>query len=160
MTIHVTETQQFIVRTALEVSNADERLLDPKLIDDMIRAMLVIEGSGMQAYMLRGSKWSHRSRYWQDPAKATQQREELGLCVEWFQEHIDQARGEAARRIRGNRKRRIREMVQEAQHLQRYAGQQLRELEQRRRAMFNPDAANWDEAPRQLPLGHPDEDAA
>jgi hypothetical protein len=110
MTIHVTETQQFIVRAALEVSNADERLLDPKLIDDMIRAMLVIEGSGMQAYMLRGSKWSHRSRYWQDPAKATQEREELGLCVEWFQEHIDQARGEAARRIRGNRARRQREL--------------------------------------------------
>jgi hypothetical protein len=110
MTIHVTETQQFIVRAALEVSNADEGLLDPKLIDDMIRAMLVIEGSGMQAYMLRGSNWSHCSRYRQDPAKATQEREELGLCVEWFQEHIDQARGEAARRIRGNRARRQREL--------------------------------------------------
>lgn len=29
MTIHVTETQQLIARTALEVSGADERLVTP-----------------------------------------------------------------------------------------------------------------------------------
>lgn len=160
MTIHVTETQKFLVRSALEVSGADERLLDQNLIDDVIRAMLVVESAGMQAYMLRGSDWSHRSRYWQDPAKAEQERADLLLCRERFEAYIDQARGQAASRIRANRKRRIREMVQKAQHLQRYAGQQLRELEQRRRGVFNPDAANWDEAPRQLPVGHPGEDAA
>ena len=160
MTIHVTETQKFLVRSALEVSGADEQLLDPKLIDDMIRAMLVVEGSGMQSYMLRGSEWSHRSRYWQDRVKATQQREELFMCVEWFNQSIDQAHGEAARRIRGNRKRRIKERIQEAQHVQHYAGQQLRELEQRRRGIFNPHAVNWDQEPRQLPVGRPDEDAA
>lgn len=160
MTIHVTETQKFLVRSALEVSGADERLLDTNLIDDVIRAMLVVEAAGLQAYMLRGSEWSHRSRYGQDPAKAQQDRADLLLCTDHFSAYIDQARGEAASRIRSNRKRRIREMVQEAQHLQRYAGQQLRELEQRRRGVFNRDVANWDEAPRQLPVGHPGEDAA
>lgn len=157
MTIHVTKTQQFIARAALEMSGADERLLDPKLIDDMIRAMLVIEAAGMQAYMLRGHNWSSRSRCWQDPVKARQERAHLELCAEYFTRYLDQAQGEAARRIRGNRKRRIREMFQEAQQLQRDAGQQLRELEQRRRGVFNPDAANWDEAPRQLPVGAPDD---
>lgn len=160
MTIHVTETQKFLVRSALEVSGADERLLDPKLIDDTIRAMLVVEAAGMQAYMLRGSNWSHRSRYWQDPDKAQQDRADLLLCTERFEAYIDQARGEAARRIRGNRKRRLRELVQDAENLKRYAGQQLRELEQRRRGVFHPVAANWHEAPRQLPVGHPDEDVA
>jgi len=160
MTIHVTATQKFITRVALEVSGADERLLDPQLIDDMIRAMLVVEASGMQSYMLRGSEWSHRSRYWQDPIRASQQREDLFKCVEWFNQSIDQGRGEPARRIRANRTRRIKEMVREAEHMQRYAGQRLRELEQRRWGVFNPDAANWDQVPHLLPMGRPDEDAA
>jgi hypothetical protein len=125
MTIHVTETQKFIARAALEVSGADERLHDPQLIDDMIRAMLVIEGSGMQAYMLRGSEWSHRSRFWQDRETAIQQRKELGMCVESFLQYIDQARGEPARRIRGNRARRRREADQ-------MLAERLREKEERR----------------------------
>jgi hypothetical protein len=156
----VTDTQRFIARAALAASGADERLDDPKLIDGMIRAMLVIEQGHMQAYMLRGFNWSHRSRFWQDPEKARRERAEFLECVEGFHQYIDQVPCEAARRIRGNRKRRIKEMVQEAQHLQQYAGQQLRDLEQRRRGEFNPDAANWDEAPRQLHLGQPGEDAA
>lgn len=160
MTIHVTETQKFLVRSALEVSGADERLTDPKLIEDMIRAMLVIEQGRMQAYMLRGFNWSCISRNSREPLAVSQDKDELERSVDWFHEHIDHAREEPARRIRGNRKRRIRKLFLDAQHLQRYAGQQLRELEQRRRGVFNPDAVNWYGVPRQLPVGYLDEDAA
>ncbi len=160
MTINVTQTQKLVAEAALAAVGADHLAQDPTAILDLVRAMLVIEQGHMQAYMLRGFNWSYRSRFLQDPEKVRRERAELDQSVEWFQRHIDEAQGEAARRIRGNRKRRIREMVQEAQHLQRYAVHQLRELEQRRRGMFNPEAANWDEEPHHLPMGLPNQGAA
>ncbi len=160
MTIHVTKTQQFIVRAALEVSGADARLVDAQLIDDIIRAVLVIQEGGMQAYMLKGFRWSCSARARREPRQVSRDTEELQECTEWFHHYIDEASGEAARRIRGNRKRSIMKMVQEAQHLQRFAGQQLQELELRRRGIFNPAVANWDEGPRHLPMFHANEDAA
>lgn len=160
MTIRVTQTQKLIAEAALGAVGADNLASNPEIIEDVVRAMLVIEQGHMQAYMLRGFKWSHRSRFLQDPEKVRGERAELDQSVAWFQRHIDEAQGEAARRIRGNRKRRIKEMFLEALQAQRYAGQQLRELELRRRDMFNPEAANWDEEPRHLPMGLPNEGVA
>jgi hypothetical protein len=160
MTINVTQTQKLVAEAALSAIGANEMLRDPANIDTLVRAMLVIEGAHMQAYMLRGFNWSCMSRNRREPLEVARDRAELDQSVEWFHQSIDQARGEPARRIRGNRARRLKEMVREAEHLQQYAGQQLRELKMWRRGIFNLDAANWDGAPHQQRVGRPDEDAA
>ena len=125
MTINVTQTQKLVAEAALAAVGADHLAEDPAAINDLIRAMLVIEKGRMQAYMLRGFNWSYRARYWQDPEKVRLERSELDETVEWFHGHINAARGEAARRIRGNRARHIREM-------DRIIDEQVRENEERR----------------------------
>lgn len=151
MTIHVTETQQFILRAALEVSGADERLRDPDLINDMIRAMLVIEEGRMQPYMLRGFNWSCSSRSRREPLAVSRDIEQLDRSVEWFHRHIDAASGEPARRIRGNRARRFKQLLQKAQEMQEAAERQVRDLILGRREVFPRNPANWDEEPLRLP---------
>lgn len=151
MTIHVTETQRFILRTALEVSGADERLRDTDSINDIIRAMLVIEEGRMQPYMLRGFNWSCRSRGRREPQVVSRDIEQLERSVEWFHQHIDAAGGEPARRIRGNRARRFKQLLQEAQEMQEAADRQVRDLLLGRRDVFHRNPANWDEEPRRLP---------
>lgn len=149
MTIHVTETQRFILRTALDVSGADERPHDPGLIDDIIRAMLVIEEGRMQPYMLRGFNWSCSSRSRREPLAVSRDREQLERSVEWFHQRIDAAGGEPARRIRGNRARRFKQLLQEAQEMQEAADQQVRDLLLGRRNLHR-NPANRDEEPRRL----------
>lgn len=160
MSIRVTQTQQFIVREALEASGADPRLADPELIDDIIRAILVIEEGQMQAYMLRGFKWSCRSRNRREPFNVARDQQELQQSVEHFHQRIEQMPGEATRRIRGNRARRLKKMVREAEFLQEFVGQQLLNLKQRRRGIFHGDAENWFGEVRQLHGAEPQVDAA
>lgn len=125
MAIHVTETQRLITKAALEASGADQNLQNPAIVDDIVRAMLVIEKGHMQAYMLRGFNWSYRSRNRRDPLNTFLDRHNLETAVEVFQSSIDSAGGEAARRIRGNRARRVREA-------ERAAAEYNRVLEERR----------------------------
>lgn len=110
MTITVTQTQKLVAEAALSAVGANDMLRDPDTIDTLVRAMLVIEGGHMQAYMLRGFKWSYRSRNRRDPLGTFLDRHNLDRAVEAFHDTIDGARGEAARRIRGNRARREREL--------------------------------------------------
>ena len=130
MTIHVTQTQKLIAEAALAAAGADDRLRDPVLIDDMIRAMLVIEEGRMQAYILRGFKWSNHSRNRRDPLGTFLDRHNLDRAVEAFHGTIEEATGEAARRIRGNRARRQREFerVIAAQVRERMERQEARRL--------------------------------
>lgn len=128
MTIHVTETQRFIAISALEAIGADDRFSDLAVIDDMIRAMLVIERGGMQAYILRGFNWSCNSRQLRQPFEVKRDQQNLDHSVEWFHEYIDRARVEPARRIRANRRRRIRALIREAQLLQGDVNQRMQEL--------------------------------
>jgi len=109
MTINVTQTQKLVAEAALSAVGANEMLRDPANIDTLVRAMLVIEGGHMQAYMLRGFNWSYRSRNRQDPLGTFLDRHNLDRAVEAFHGTIEEAKGEAARRIRGNRARRKRE---------------------------------------------------
>lgn len=149
MTIHVTETQRFILRTALDVSGADERLRDPDLIDDIIRAMLVIEEGRMQPYLLRGFNWSCSSRSRREPLAVSRDREQLERSVERFHERIDVAGGEPARRIRGNRARLFKKRLREAQEMQEAAEREVRDLLLGRRNLHR-NPANRDEEPRRL----------
>ena len=129
MTITVTQTQKLVAETALSAVGANDMLRDPDTIDTLVRAMLVIESGHMQAYMLRGFNWSNRSRNRRDPLGTFLDRHNLEQSVEIFHGTIDGARGEAARRIRGNRARRQREeqrMIAEYEQ-QREARQEARQ---------------------------------
>jgi hypothetical protein len=160
MAIYVTQTQKFLVRLALEVSGADERLCEPKLIDDMIRAMLVIEQGRMQAYMLNGFKWSCASRNRREPLAVSDDRDQLERSVDWFHQYIDNVRCEASRRIRANRARLAKEWEQYPRELHEDEDWEMDDRYPDRDDPMHADHANWDEAPRQLPVGHADEDAA
>lgn len=130
MTITVTQTQKLVAEAALSAVGANDMLRDPDTIDTLVRAMLVIESGHMQAYMLRGFNWSYRSRNRRDPLGTFLDRNNLDRAVEAFHDTIDGARGEAARRIRGNRARREREEERmiAAQVQERLERQQARRL--------------------------------
>jgi hypothetical protein len=125
MAIYVTQTQKLVAEAALSAVGAHNLAQNPETIDDIVRAMLVIEKGHMQAYMLRGFNWSYRSRNRRDPLNTFLDRHNLETAVEVFQSSIDSAGGEAARRIRGNRARRVREA-------ERAAAEYNRVLEERR----------------------------
>lgn len=130
MTIHVTQTQKLVAEAALAAVGADNLASNPEIIEDVVRAMLVIEQGHMQAYMLRGFTWSNRSRNRRDPLGTFLDRHNLDRAVDAFHDSIDGAKGEAARRIRGNRARRQRDedrMMIEAE-LQRQQRQEARRL--------------------------------
>lgn len=110
MTIRVTQTQKLIAEAALAAVGANDLLKDPESIENVVRAMLVVEQGHMQAYMLRGFNWSYRSRNRNDRLGTFLERHNLEKAVEAFHGTIEGARGEAARRIRGNRARRQREL--------------------------------------------------
>lgn len=133
MAMHVTETQRFIIKTALQASGAHPNLQDPEIIDDIARAMLVVEKGRMQAYVLRGFNWSYWSRKRRDPLNTFLDRHNLDTAVEVFHSSIDSASGEAARRIRGNRARRVREAERAAAEYHRVLAER-REQRRLRRA--------------------------
>lgn len=133
MAMHVTETQRFITKTALQASGAHPNLQDPEIIDDIVRAMLVVEKGHMQAYMLRGFNWSYWSRKRRDPLNTFLDRHNLDTAVEVFHSSIDSAGGEAARRIRANRARRVREAERAAAEYHRVLAER-REQRRLRRA--------------------------
>jgi hypothetical protein len=113
MNFTITETQRLIAAAALaSVSDANS---DP--VDDFVRAMVVIQRGGMQPYFLQGFKWSCNARSRSEPERIRWDVEVLDQAVEQFHESIDNARGQASRRIRGNRARRIKAKVTEARNL-------------------------------------------
>ena len=124
MTIHVTQTQKLVAEAALAAVGAHDTCRDPAVIEDLVRAMLVIEDGRMQAYMLRGFKWSCCSRGAQNPLGVAREMDDLTASVDWFHHYIENARGEAARRIRGNRVRRIKQVENDAERLQQLAARQ------------------------------------
>jgi hypothetical protein len=160
MTIHVTQTQKLVTEAALSAVGASEMLRDPAIIDTLVRAMLVIQAGGMQAYLFKGFKRSCMSRNRRQPEQVTREVEVLEASVHWFHEVIGQARGEAARRIRGNRARRIKQLEQDAENWQREAARQREHLLRLCNGRFNQDAVNWNEVPQPQRWGGDDFDAA
>ena len=123
----VTDTQKLIVAEALRSVGRVVNGPDDSLVVDVASAMLVVEKGGMQPYFLGGFKWSCSSRSRDNPEQVRADVESLEEAVDTFHQGINVARGEAARRIRGNRSRRIRALEREAQRqlveaqLQRFA---------------------------------------
>jgi hypothetical protein len=105
----VTETQKTITAKALEAVTL--RPVDPEdpILEDLSRMIVVIQKGYMDAYYKDGFDWSCRARFQRDPFAVAVERVDLEHTVNEFHERIDQARGEGARRIRGNRVRRARE---------------------------------------------------
>lgn len=134
MTIHVTDTQKLIATVALSTAGIPVGHPDDPLVADFVRAMLVIEKGGMQSYILNGFNWSCRSRG-QHRRQVLEELAELEQATEFFHQGIDTAHGEGARRIRGNRVRRIKEVERQAEHLQLQAD--LMRLEAGERRMGN-----------------------
>lgn len=143
MTFHVTKTQKLIAEAALaSVGGAAPVLRDPEIVELMVRAMVVIEKGRMQSYMLRGFDWSCRSRGPQNSLEVDKDVDDLTNSVELFHHHIENARGEAACRIRANRVRRIKEIEENAEVLQQLAAQQRHNLLRRLPRLNDREAAN------------------
>ncbi len=107
MAIHVTETQRLILNAAYLVASDGGEELDQRTSDAVIRAMLMIESSGMQPYFLKGFNWSCRSRAQGNYRQIDAEADQLAGHVDYFNEVIATARGRAASRIRANRVRSI-----------------------------------------------------
>jgi hypothetical protein len=125
MTINVTQTQKFVAQAALAAVGADHLAENPAAVDQVVRAILVIQQGRMQGYMLNGFNWSCSVRKRREPVNAFLDRHNLEEAVKTFMASIDGAKGEAGRRIRGNRARRRREA-------DRLVAKYLREKEERR----------------------------
>lgn len=108
----VTETQKTITAKALEAVTL--RYVDPEdpMIAEFARMMVVIQQGRMDAYFKRGFDWSCRARFQHDPDRVYDEVVDLKYTVDEFHERIKEARGEGARRIRGNRARLARQLQQ------------------------------------------------
>lgn len=135
MKFQVTKTQKLIIATALAAVDADLDHANQGVLEDVARAMLVIQSGGMQAYVLNGFEWSCRVRGRREPERVAEDRSQLGEAVLRLHGAIDEAKGEAACRIRGNRARRIREIEREAEALREQADLRRVILRARRNGM-------------------------
>lgn len=107
MAIHVTETQKLIVKSAYLAASERGEDIDQQTCEEIVRAMLLIERSGMQPYFLKGYNWSCRSRAHGNHRQIEEESEELEARVEEFNFRIATSQGHAASRIRSNRVRSI-----------------------------------------------------
>lgn len=110
MTIHVTDTQAFILKAAFEIATEGSEELDQHTCDAIVRAMLLIERSGMQPYFFKGFKWSCWSRAQGNHAQVEADFDEFERHLDAFHNVVALSRGHAASRIRSNRVRRIKAM--------------------------------------------------
>jgi hypothetical protein len=110
MTIHVTETQKLVAEAALAAVGADHLAENPEAVDQVIRAILVIQKGGMKSYMLNGFKRSCMSRNRRHPLEVARDNAVLDESVEQFHGQIAYSNTKAARRIRYNRARMIKEL--------------------------------------------------
>lgn len=108
----VTETQKTITAKALEAVTLRPVNPEDPILEDLSRMMVVIQKGRMDAYFKRGFDWSCRARYQNDPDGVEDERVDLEQTVHEFHERIKVARGEGARRIRGNRARLARQLQQ------------------------------------------------
>jgi hypothetical protein len=107
MTIHVTDTQAFILKAAFEIATEGSEELDQHTCDAIVRAMLLIERSGMQPYFFKGFKWSCWSRAQGNHAQVEADFDEFERHLDAFNNVVALSRGHAASRIRANRVRSI-----------------------------------------------------
>ncbi len=107
MTINVTQTQKLVAEAALAAVGADHLAQDPEAVDQVIRAILVIQKGGMKSYMLDGFQRSCMSRNRRHPLEVARDNAVLDASVELFHGHIGHSDTQAARRIRYNRSRLI-----------------------------------------------------
>ena len=107
MTIHVTDTQAFILKAAFEIATEGSEELDQHTCDAIVRAMLLIERSGMQPYFFKGFKWSCWSRAQGNHAQVEADFDEFERHLDAFHNFVALSRGHAASRIRANRVRSI-----------------------------------------------------
>lgn len=113
----VTQTQKLIAAKALGAVTQQEVHPDDPRIDDFARAMVTIQNGHMGGYFDRGTLWSLASRAQREPVQVAQERFDLDSKIDDFQRAVRTATGEAARRIRENRARRLRDEIREIEEL-------------------------------------------
>lgn len=116
-TFRVTQTQKLIAAKALAAVTQQEIHPDDPRIDDFARMMVIIQNNQMGAYFDRGTLWSLASRAQREPVQVAQERFDLDSKSNDFQRAVRTATGEAARRIRENRARRLRAEIRETRAL-------------------------------------------
>ncbi len=107
----VTQTQKLIAAKALETILQEPVSPEDPRVENTARTLVVIQTGGMGAYYREGLQWSHASRARMEPEQVAQEVIDLEGKVATFQDRIDRSQGDAARRIRGNRVRRIRDEI-------------------------------------------------
>ena len=113
----VTQTQKLIAAKALEAVTQQEVHPDDPRITDFARAMVTIQNGQMGPYFAQGTNWSFASRAQRQPVQVAQERFDMESKIADFQQAVRTARGEAARRIRENRMRRLRAEIREIEEL-------------------------------------------
>jgi hypothetical protein len=114
----ITENQRFIAWQALEATGGIVELFDevnPAIVDDFIRMMVIIQASGMQSYFVRGVRGSLHSRARREPELVEAEKENLWHQTDELKARVEIARGRAASRIRSNRNRFEREVEEDMQ---------------------------------------------
>lgn len=124
----VTQTQKLIAAKALEAVTQHEVHPDDPRIDDFARTMVIIQNGQMGGYFGQGTYWSLASRSQREPVQVAQERFDIETKVDAFQQSVANARGEAARRIRENRARRLRAEIRSLIDLRDDLGQDVEEL--------------------------------
>lgn len=113
----VTQTQKLIAAKALGAVTQQEVHPDDPRITDFARAMVIIQNGRKGAYFSQGTSWSLASRAQREPVQVAQERFDLASKTDDFEQAMGTATGEAARRIRGNRARRIRAEIREIEEM-------------------------------------------
>lgn len=104
----VTQTQKLIAANALGAVTQQEVHPDDPRITDFARMMVIIQLGHKGAYFGKGTSWSLASRAQREPVQVAQERFDLASKADDFEQAMRTATGEAARRIRENRSRRLR----------------------------------------------------
>ncbi|MGR3507166.1 MAG: hypothetical protein ACU0B7_15010 [Paracoccaceae bacterium] len=129
----VTQTQKLIAVKALEAVTQQEVHPDDPRIDDFAQTMVIIQNGQMGGYFGRGFYWSLASRAQREPVQVAQERFDMEIKVDILRDGIARSHGEAARRIRQNRLRRIRDEIREIEELMLYLQDDFEEVME-----FNP----------------------
>lgn len=145
---HVTTTQKLIVAKALQAATQRETTPDDLIVDDLARMMVIIQRGRMDRYFNKGFNWSLRSRRSAQPDQVVHDESDADDKAETFRQSIEQSTGVAARRIRANRARAARELLEEER-----IAREAAEREQQRRERRALAARRRREARRALEAG-------
>lgn len=109
----VTQTQKLIAAKALEAATQQEVHPEHPMVEIVARSIVILQRGRMATYFDHGLRSSHFSRAHREPEQVAQEILDVESKVHAFNTSIDDAKGEAARRIRANQTRLERDRMRE-----------------------------------------------